>query len=264
MEKGAPGVVLKSRGMEAYFARAGAERELKQGVRKFLRGIAKLSRSRSEPRAEWRVVQAESWENSWKRFIKPRRVGKSFWVRPPWIAAAKSSRRHVITIEPGMAFGTGTHATTMGCLEFLERAAASLEGRRFDALDVGTGSGILAIALAKLGARRVWAIDNDPVALRVARQNIRSNGVARVVRLSAAKLHQIKKRYPLVVANLTAETILQLAAGLKGKVAAHGSLILSGILCEKAAAVARRFVPGFRVYRRRRRGEWATLWLRRK
>jgi len=264
MERGAPGVVLKKRGLEAYFARSRDDAALKKDIRRFLAAIARLSSNGGKPRLHWQVIGAENWQNSWKRFIKPRRVGKSFWVTPPWLAPPKFRRRQVITIEPGMAFGTGTHATTRGCLEFLERVAESFGGRAFTALDVGTGAGILAIALVKLGARKVWAIDNDPVALEVARENLRLNSVAERVHLSGQRLSAIRKKFPLVVANLTAETIEGLAGQLERKVAARGCLILSGILHQKAGAVARRFTGGFRVLKRQRRKEWATLLLQRK
>jgi ribosomal protein L11 methyltransferase len=264
MERGAPGVVLKKRGLDAYFSRSRGDAALKKDIRRFLGGIARLSPNRAKPRVNWHVVKAENWQSSWKRFIKPRRVGKSFWVTPPWVSPPKLRRRHVITIEPGMAFGTGTHATTRGCLEFLEQVAESLQGRKYSALDVGTGAGILAIALVKLGATRVWAIDNDPVALQVAHENINLNGVADKVQLSARSLPEIRKRFAVVVANLTAETILDLAGGLERKVAARGFLILSGILQQKAGAVTRRFTPKFRVLVCRRGKEWATLMLQQK
>lgn len=264
MERGAPGVILKSRGLDAYFPRSRNDAALKQDVRRFLGGIARLSPNGARPRADWRVVEAENWQNSWKRFIKPRRVGKGFWLTPPWIAPPRASRRRVITIEPGMAFGSGTHATTRGCLEFIERVAESFQNQPFSALDVGTGSGILTIGLVKLGAEPVWAIDNDPVALQVARENLRLNQVAEKVHLSGRLLSEIRKKFPVVVANLTAETIMALAGGLERKVAARGFLILSGILQQKAGAVARRFAPAFRVLARRRSREWATLLLRRK
>lgn len=264
MERGAPGVVMKRRGLDAYFPRSPNDATLKNDVRRFLSAIARLSPRGARPRADWSLVAAESWQNSWKRFIKPRRVGKTFWVTPPWLAPPQFRRRQVITIEPGMAFGTGTHATTRGCLEYLEQVAESFKGRPFTALDVGTGAGILAIASVKSGAKRVWAIDTDPVALQVAQENLNVNGVAGQVYLSDRKLTVIKKRFAVVVANLTAETILDLARGLERKVAAGGFLILSGILQEKAGVVKRRFAPGFRVLGQRRKKEWATLLLQRK
>jgi ribosomal protein L11 methyltransferase len=264
MERGAPGVVVKARGLEAYFPSTRDDATLKQDVRRYLGGIARLSPNGTRPRAEWRAVRTENWQNSWKRFIKARRVGKCFWVTPPWISPPRFRRRQMITIEPGMAFGSGTHVTTRGCLEFIERVAESFQKQPFGALDVGTGSGILTIGLVKLGAERVWAIDNDPVALQVARENLRLNQVAEKVHLSGRPLSEIRKEFPVVVANLTAETITALAGGLERKVGAGGFLILSGILQQKAGAIARRLAPAFRVLARRRSREWATLLLQRK
>ena len=263
MERGAPGVVLKKNGLEAFFSAPLAGAALRRDIHRFVDAITRLSPRPGKPRLRWKIIRQENWEHAWKRFIKPRRVGKHFWVTPPWIAAPKFRRRRVITIEPGMAFGTGAHATTRGCIEFLEAAAERLDGR-FSALDVGTGSGILAIALAFLGAGDIRAIDNDPVALRVARDNLRANGVARRIRLSAVKLSAIRAKFDLVAANLTAETILELAGELEKKVAPRGFLVLSGILQQKAAAVARRFAARFREVKRKRSREWVTLLLRRK
>lgn len=212
----------------------------------------------------WKVIKQEDWEHSWKRFIKPRRVGKTFWVTPPWLTPPKFRRRRVITIEPGMAFGTGTHATTRGCMEFLEVAAEKLGNKKFTGLDVGTGAGILAIALAMLGATDIWAIDNDPVAVKVARENLRANGVEAKVRLSGIKLTAIRRAFAVVVANLTAETILELTEALVKRAAPKGFIILSGILHQKGGAVVRRFAGSCRVIERRRRQEWLTLLLRRK
>lgn len=149
-------------------------------------------------------------------------------------------------------------------MEYIEEVAASFGARPFVALDVGTGSGILAIALVKLGARKVWAIDNDPVALEVARENLLLNGVVEKVQLSGEKLQSLKRKFPLVVANLTAETIAALADFLARKVSPRGFLILSGILHSKVDLVRRGFGTKFRVVKSRRRKEWVTLLLRRK
>jgi ribosomal protein L11 methyltransferase len=264
IERGAPGVVLKNNGLEAFFAAPLAGPSLRRDIARFVDAITRLSPRAQKPRLRWKIVKQEDWEHSWKRFIKPRRVGETFWVTPPWLAPPKFRRRRVITIEPGMAFGTGTHATTRGCMEFLERIATRFDGENFSALDVGTGSGILAIALAFLGARTVRAIDNDPVAVRVARENIRANGVAQRVHSSDATPSMIRSKFDVVVANLTAETIEEVGADLEKKVAPKGFLVLSGILHQKASAVAGRFAARFRVLKRKRSGEWVTLLLQRK
>lgn len=264
IERGSPGVVIKKNEIQAYFVHSRDDASIRKDVQRFLRGINGLYSHSREPRLRWKILEDRNWNRSWRRFFKPQKIGKTFWVTPPWATVPSSHQRQVITIEPGMAFGTGTHATTRGCLEFIERAANSLRDTDFNALDVGTGSGILAIALAKLGARKVWALDNDPVALKVARKNARCNRVQGKIVLQATALNRIRRSFPLVVANLTAETILELAAALETKVAPRGFLILSGILTPKANAIIQRFkLAGFRMARRKHEKEWATLLLRR-
>jgi len=264
IERGSPGVVVKRSGIEAYFPCSRAHAPLRRAVRRYLRDIGRLGGHKGELGTQWRVIEEENWHDSWRRFIKAQKVGKSFWVTPPWLSPPKNNRREVITIEPGMAFGTGTHATTRGCLEFLEKAAGLLRSKDFIALDVGTGSGILAIALAKLGARSVWAVDSDPLALKVARKNVSRNGALKNVHLFGGKLSRIRRSFPLVVANLTAETILGLADALAQKVKPQGHLILSGILRQQARAVGRRFgAEGFVLLRRKQEKEWVTLLLKR-
>lgn len=264
IERGSPGVVLKTDGVQAYFIESAASPSLRREVRRFVDALARLSPRRRKVTLAWKVIKQEQWQDSWKRFIKPRRVGKNFWVTPPWLKPPKFRRRKVITIEPGMAFGTGTHATTRGCMEFIEAARDRLGTREFSALDVGAGSGILAIVLALLGAQPIYAVDNDPLALQVARENLRANGVAEKVRLSGAALSALRRRFEVVVANLTAETILELAGALEKKVAGKGFLILSGILHHQAGAVTARFAPRFRLRQRKRSREWMTLLLQRK
>ena len=257
-------MVIKKNELQAYFAHSQKDASIRNDVRRFLRAIRGLYPRARDARLGWKILKERNWNSSWRRFFTPQKVGKSFWIMPPWTAAPKGLDRHVITIEPGMAFGTGTHATTRGCIEFIEKAADSFGGAEFDALDVGTGSGILAIALAKLGARTVWAVDNDPVAIKVARKNVRRNGVQSKVRLQAIGLNSPGHSFPIVVANLTAETILDLAPTLETKAAPRGFLILSGILTSKAKAIIHRFKSaGFSVAGRKGEKEWTTLLLRR-
>jgi ribosomal protein L11 methyltransferase len=263
MERGSPGVVIRKSEIQAYFATSGENGSIKKDVRCFLRGVSEIHPEAETPRIRWRILKDRNWNSSWHRFFRPQKIGKAFWVTPPWATPPTSRRRQVITIEPGMAFGTGTHATTRGCMEFIERVAPLVRGTEFSALDVGTGSGILAIALVKLGARGVWAVDLDPVALKVARENLRCNHVQDRIHLSEAKLSRIRKSFSVVVANLTAETILDSARALAGKVSPKGFLILSGILNPKAEQVIHQFAAEFKVISRKREKEWVTLLLRR-
>ena len=253
IEQGSPGVVLKTGSVNAFFLSSRRDAALKSELQRF------VSERARKVRLEWSIVKSEDWEHSWRRFIKPVRVGRSFWVTPPWLQAPKFHRRRIITIEPGMAFGTGTHATTRGCMEFLEIVAAKLAGKSWSVLDVGTGSGILAIASRILGATTIWAIDNDPVAVEVARENLHSNAMAGAVVLSGQNLGSIRRRFTVLVANLTAETILEIADGLEKRVAAGGYMVLSGILRPQTGTVVHRFAKNFRVLERRGRREWVSV-----
>ena len=265
IERGSPGVVIKKNELQAYFAHSPEDAAIRRDVQRFLRGIGGVYPNIHESRLRWKVLKDRNWNSSWRRFFIPQKIGKAFWVTPPWAKLPELQSRQVITIEPGMAFGTGTHATTRGCLEFIEVVVQCLNRRPFTALDVGTGSGILAIALAKLQARKVWAVDSDPVALKVAQKNIRANRVREKINLTGRKLSGIGKSFPVVVANLTAETIIELAGVLQKSVALKGFLILSGILNHKAEDVIDCFSSnGFRMIRRQQEKEWATLLLRRK
>jgi hypothetical protein len=122
IEQGSPGIVLKNGGVDGFFLSSRRDAALKSQVERF------VSARTGKARLEWNIVQPEDWEHSWKRFIKPARIGRNFWVTPPWLKQPKFRRRRIITIEPGMAFGTGTHATTRSCIELLEIVAAKIPG----------------------------------------------------------------------------------------------------------------------------------------
>ncbi|HEX7227670.1 MAG TPA: 50S ribosomal protein L11 methyltransferase [Candidatus Binatia bacterium] len=264
IERGSPGVVINKNQVQAYFACPEDAATIRRDVQRFLRGIRGIYPEIGEDQLRWRVLKDRNWNYSWRRFFSPQKVGRVFLVAPPWAKLPPLGRRHLIVIEPGMAFGTGTHATTRGCMEFIERIARSLGTQSFTALDVGTGSGILAIALAKLGASKVWALDNDPVALKVARENIACNGVEKIVFCSGSPLNRLRT-FAVVVANLTAETITALAEPLVKRVAPAGYLILSGILTPKSEQLVRHFDSrGFRLIKLKKEKEWATMLLKRK
>lgn len=265
IERGSPGVVVKRDEVRAFFARPLKTSVLKRDIQRFLRGIRGIYPGIGEQPPRWTILKDKNWHNSWRRFFSSQKVGKSFCIAPPWVEPPESQRRLVITIEPGMAFGTGTHPTTRCCLEFLEELIASLPQQGITALDVGTGSGILAIAFAKIGAKKVLALDHDPIALKAARTNVRRNRVGEIVRLSNCGLGRVKESFTVVAANLTAEGIIDLADALRKKVIPKGYLILSGILKPKTNEVLRQFsADSFVLLRQRSRKEWVTLLLKKK
>jgi len=177
-------------------------------------------------------------------------------VAPPW-DVPRPAGREVLVIEPGMAFGTGQHATTRACLEAIEAAVGT--GHVRSALDVGTGSGVLALALARLGVERVVALDTDPAVVPLARANLARNGAARVA-LLAGPLAAVRGRFDLVVANLLADAIVAEAGALARVVGPGGRLVVSGLVAEQLPAV-RAAYPGWRVAETRAEGAWRTLTL---
>ena len=198
------------------------------------------------------------WQEKWKRGIRAVRVG-SILIRPTWSRARSVPGEKLIELDPGMAFGTGSHPTTRLCLRALVGFARQRVFRgKANVLDVGTGSGILAIAAKKLGARRVVGTDTDPVALKVARKNARANGVA--ITFSDKPLATQRGRFDLVMANIISGTLVSLKGELAEKVIPGGRLVLSGILREEAPEVLPEFTSiGLEHVRTLHSGEWTAL-----
>jgi len=209
------------------------------------------------------VVRNEDWANNWKVHFKPVRIGERLVIKPTWEEYQPLDGDLVIQIDPGMAFGTGAHPTTRMCLESLERICFNASGGRLPGavLDVGTGSGVLSIAAALMGATRITAVDIDPEAVRVTQENLELNGVAQLVEASTTDLGKLKGDYGVVLANILAEELVRLADQLIARVAPGGWLILSGILTEKAAFVQAGF-PGLTLVESPQEAEWSCLTFR--
>jgi ribosomal protein L11 methyltransferase len=212
-------------------------------------------------------IKEEDWSNSWKSNFKPARIGKQLVVKPTWEEYPDNPGDIILELDPGMAFGTGTHPTTRLCMEVLERiffregTFRDIPGMSpFHVLDVGTGSGILAIAAAKLGATHVLAIDIDSQALAVAKENIILNNAEKLVSVSDTPLAGVQGSYDIVVSNILAEELVKMAPELVKRVKRGGFLILSGILTEKEEAVLQGFsLPGITMAEITREDEWSCL-----
>ncbi len=216
-----------------------------------------------EPAAAGLVVTSEpvplvDWVALARLHHRPVAVGRRLLVAPPWDVPAADGRE-LIVIEPGMAFGTGQHATTRGCLEAIEdivtpHACAT-------ALDVGTGSALLAIALARLGVPRVVAIDIDRAVLPLARTNLDQNRAAHVL-LAGGTAASLRTAFDMVVANLLADTVIADAQHLTARVAPDGHLILSGLRTDQVPAV-REAYPAWSLTTHHTEDGWATLTMQR-
>lgn len=201
-------------------------------------------------------VQEKDWAEYWKRFYKPFRIGSHLVVRPSWEEYSEQPGDVMIHLDPGLAFGTGTHETTALCAELIEQYY-----RGGAVLDVGTGSGILAIAAARLGADSVTAIDIDPMAVRTAKENVEKNGLQdRITVRQGDLLAGEAGAYDFAVANILADVIIMLAGPLRGALKKGGLFVCSGIIREREEDVQSALLEkGYKVMDLRRRGEWVAF-----
>jgi ribosomal protein L11 methyltransferase len=211
-------------------------------------------------RARGRLVRIADpgWATMWQRRFAPLRVGRRFLIVPPWDHRRETGRISIV-IQPGQAFGTGHHPSTAGALRAIESLLYATRAPRRTALDVGTGSGVLALAMKMMGAERIVAIDVDEVALDNARDNAELNGLPRAIRFSAIPLSSVRGRFDLITANILSAVLIEMAPELARKLAAGGTLILGGILSREAPAVVRRLRPMLRLTATRHSRGWATL-----
>lgn len=202
-------------------------------------------------------IENQDWDIGWRRFFKPDQATQNLMIIPAWEVAPDSLTCHVIRIDPGQAFGTGKHPSTRMCLQAMEEVGFV---GRWNMLDIGTGSGILAIYGAKLGAERITATDIDPEALRWAKRNIELNELPIEIELSSKAVADQEEKYSLITANLILSTILDLSPHFQRLLASGGRIILSGILSEQIKSVEDSLHKnGLVVYKSLFQEEWVCL-----
>lgn len=237
--------------------------QLEETRRKLEESLFYLGMIRPLPVPSYRQIADQNWMEAWKQHYRPILIGRRLLILPAWMESPDSNRI-AIKIEPGMAFGTGTHPTTQLCLELMEMFA---DLRDLKVIDVGCGSGILSIAALKLGAEKVLGVDIDEGSLGNSRENADLNGVGDELILGVGSVREILEgrfefgKAPLVLANILAPVIVRLFdAGLADLIEENGAVILSGILLEQEQSVLEAAqAQGLRMNERRQMGDWAAL-----
>jgi len=269
IERGAPGVVQeevpgpvhrKKERIIAYFPNDRSFPKKGREIQLFLTSISQIQASAFN--FHHRIIQEEKWAEKWKDNFKPLRITPRVVVKPPWEEYARQRGELVIEIDPGMAFGTGTHPSTQMCIQALEEAVRSSPDFS-SMLDVGTGSGILSIAARKLGLGHVWAVDIDPVAIDNARKNALANHIHRGLAFRVGSLDGLRRKFDIVVANLLPQELLGIAPLLPKRMSSGGILIVSGLLRRQKKEILSAFSEhGLEIFRSLGSKGWACLVLR--
>lgn len=234
MEQGASGIeeVEENKDLtliKAYFPGGGTNKRVVKPFKKYLKSLKGIIPQFPSIEIKTHFLKEQNWAESWKKFFRPIRMGSKLVILPPWARLRLKKGETSILITPGMGFGTGTHSTTKLCIKALMKR---LKKKGVSVLDVGTGSGILSIVAARLGAGEVWGIDIDEEALKLARENVDLNHLSRVIHLRKGGIGRIRKEFDLVVANLDLKTLWRIRNPLGNRLKPEGILILSGILKE--------------------------------
>ena len=217
-----------------------------QNLRDFLASLIQMGIDTQPAKVTLRSIEEDNWSEQWRSAFPPQKIGERLVIAPTWDDIAPEPSEVLIRLDPGMAFGTGQHATTQLALELLEVAITDSDV----VADIGTGSGILAIAAAKLGAKRVDAVDLDATTIPIAQSNIQLNEVESIIRLHHGDGLKVLEwqRYPLIVANILTKVLLPMIPECPKYLEPGGRLILSGILIQEGSQVETQLQAyGFRV-----------------
>jgi ribosomal protein L11 methyltransferase len=232
--------------------------------RKILEGLTQIKHcglNTGTGRVTIAKIRHADWAESWKRHFQPIEIGDPLLIKPSWSKRRARKNQAVVVLDPGLSFGTGQHPTTAFCLSELVRCGKNRARRSF--LDMGTGSGILAIAAAKLGYSPVHGFDFDPEAVRVARSNARANGVHKQVRITRRDVTKLPIRpgfrYDLICANLISTLLIGERRRIASRLQGGGTLVLAGILKSEFSRVQKAFAKlGLNLAASKTRNEWRS------
>lgn len=242
--------------VKAYFAEEDNIEDVLAYVNERLVELKEMGLDLGGAKVEHEKMHEEDWANTWKQYYKPSKAGEKIVVKPIWEEYEAKDNELVVDLDPGMAFGTGTHETTRMCIQALERYVKE-ESTVFD---VGCGSGILAIAAAKLGAKLAVGVDLDPVAVESSIENVGYNNLDNIEILHGNLVEVINGKADIVVANILAEIICILADDVKRVLKEGGTFITSGIIHDRVDMVCEKLeATGFEVVEKNRDGEWNCI-----
>jgi len=229
--------------LNAFIPSKASDQSLIASLTTYINSLSDLFPDLERPQLATEIIVDPDWEEQWKKYFKPLRVTRSIVIKPTWERYQATSRDTVIDIDPGMAFGTGQHPSTWMCLEAMEEILLKDRSfREWRVLDVGTGTGILGIAAAKLGAKSVMCVDIDPQAVEIAHQNVAVNRVGDRVVIINSDVVKIKGTFELIVANLTADALVKIKSHLVKMMEPGGYLILSGIIEQNRKDIEKAFL----------------------
>jgi ribosomal protein L11 methyltransferase len=252
--------------LKAYLPFDGRLEDRIASLKTYLDSISGLFPEMEESRLSMEIVADQDWGEEWKKYFKPLRVSKNIVIKPTWERYTPAGRDIVIEIDPGMAFGTGQHPSTRMCLEAIEEILLKDRGiKKWRVLDVGTGTGILGISCAKLGAERVVCVDIDKKAAAIARENAMINNVADRVEIINRDVNTINEPFDLIVGNLTAKILVRLRDHLMSLIEKDGYLVISGIVDQNKTDIESHFLKGtFAIHQIITEKEWVCYVLQRK
>lgn len=230
-------------------------------VEEFLESLSSFFPKNSQPVMETETIQDQDWNKAWKERFKPFPITPHLVIKPSWEKYSAKAGEKIMEMDPGLAFGTGHHASTRLALLFAEHLFYNSAPPPRSVLDVGTGTGILAMAAALFGAEKILATDNDPEAITVAGENVLRNRLQAQVTVSGADLIDIQEKFDLIFANIIHDTLLEIAPALHARLAPGGRLILAGILTGEQTEDIRSAYEGFGLLHQatKAEGEWSSL-----
>ena len=264
-ELGCSGVVtqnFQNHSLKAYLPAERDPEDLRRRIDLFFEALKNIFSEIDPPKVAVNQLRDQDWSQTWRQFFRPEQVTRQLRILPAWERIPPSQGGHLIRVDPGPAFGTGQHPTTRMCLEAMEKVG---KPQPWSMADVGTGSGILSIYAAKLGAAEIIGFDIDADAIRWAERNIDLNGLSGRISLTLQPIQRVERSFFLVVANLTLGTILELFPHLSRLTEPGGYLVLSGLLRDQASrASAQLHKHGLQEANVLHRDEWTCVVARRR